>query len=151
MGGGASVPEEDWDDVPINKADLHHDAQVGHRLSTQALADQMSFTSDFGRLSPQSKLAADPFAVNEAERLQQQAASHWHRIMTHTREQRQLAAENGEPTPCPVCGQMTDDPQFCGFCGDIEEATQQQITYEYSTKVTNSIHRSENRNKRSSK
>eukprot|EP00605_Chrysophyceae_sp_TOSAG23-4_P002481 GSChrysophyteH1.ASY1.ANO1.2744.1 assembled CDS len=132
MGGGASrirdyEDDEDWDDVPVNKADLQTDGRVDMRHDKQALADQASFTTDYGRLSGQSKLAVDPYATQEADALQAQAAAHWHRIMQHTREQRLLAHENGEATPCPVCGQPTDDPNFCGFCGDIEEATRAQM------------------------
>ena len=38
-----------------------------------------------------------------------------------------LALEAGDEVPCPLCGQMTDDPKFCGFCGDIEEATKEYL------------------------
>ena len=137
MGGGASRgpnygpdEEEDWDDVPVNRADLQTDGRVDMRHNEQALADQASFTTDYGKVSKQSLLAADPHAVHEAQALEDQAAAHWHRIITHTREQRLRAHENGEETPCPLCGQMTDDIQFCGFCGDIEEATQLQMQEE---------------------
>ena len=131
MGGGAShggYEEEDWDNVPINKGDLHTDGKQDHRHSRQALADQMSFTSDFGRLSPQSKLADNPYTTEEeGDALKVQAASHWHKIMSHARESREAALESGDEVPCPLCGQMTDDPQFCGFCGDIVEATQEHM------------------------
>ena len=128
MGAGASAQaQEEWDDVPINKADLQTDGKVDQRISQQALADQMSFSNDFGRLSVQSKLAEDPYAVSEAEALRAQAAAHWHRIISHTRDQRAAAADAGEEVPCPLCGQMTEDPKFCGFCGDVEEATQELL------------------------
>jgi len=135
MGAGASAlgpgegegEGEEWDDIPISKADLQTDGKVDMRVSEQALADQMSFSSDFGRLSAQSKLAEDPYAVNEAEALRAQAAAHWHRIILHTRDQRAAAASAGDEVPCPLCGQMTEDPKFCGFCGDVEEAAQELL------------------------
>ena len=132
MGGGASAHAnvDEWDDVPVNKADLHPDGSVSQLLNHQALTDQMSFTTDFGRLSPESRRAENPHAQVEADVLRAQAAAHWHRIISHTRDQRLAAHQKGEETPCPLCGQMTDDPQFCGFCGDIEEATQEQLRIE---------------------
>jgi hypothetical protein len=120
MGGGASKREREYwdDDVPIVKADLHTDGKVASRLNAQDLRDQMSYSNDFGRI--QDKYM-DPAA------LRAQAAAHWHRVISHARDQRHKAMQNGEPTPCPLCGQMTDDPLFCGFCGDIDAATQQKI------------------------
>lgn len=122
MGGGASKRDGYWDDdVPIVKADLHTDGKVASRLNTQDMRDQMSYSNDFGRI--QSKYS-DPAA------LRAQAAAHWHRVISHARDARQKAMENGEPVPCPLCGQMTDDPLFCGFCGDIDEVTQKKIEEE---------------------
>ena len=116
----------DWDDVPVFKSDLQGDGVVEHRHSHQDLENQQTFTSDYGKLT----LEQQQYKGGGESALRAQAASHWHRIIEHTREERARAHENGEATPCPLCGQMIDDPQFCGFCGDIEEATQQKIAEE---------------------
>jgi E3 ubiquitin-protein ligase HUWE1 len=82
----------------------------------------MTISNDFGRIETDNKRTSTSKEVLEA-----QAAAHWHRVISHARDQRLAAQAAGEEVPCPLCGQMTDDPKFCGFCGDIEEATQAHL------------------------
>ena len=82
----------------------------------------MTISNDFGRSETDNKRTSTSREVLEA-----QAAAHWHRVISHARDQRLAAQAAGEEVPCPLCGQMTDDPKFCGFCGDIEEATQAHL------------------------
>ena len=121
MGGGASRhDEEDWDDVPIEKVPVQTDGSIRSRMNRTEVKDSLTISNDFGRLKTDNERSSQSQEVLEA-----QAAAHWHRVIMHAREAREAALAAGDEVPCPLCGQMTDDPQFCGFCGDIEEAVQQ--------------------------
>lgn len=123
MGGGASSHhDDDWDDVPIEKVPVQADGRVQSRLDRGEVKNSLTISNDFGRIDMDNKRNSTSKEVLEA-----QAAAHWHRVISHARDQRNAALEAGDEVPCPLCGQMTDDPQFCGFCGDIEEATQELI------------------------
>lgn len=119
MGSGVSRPdEEDWDDVPIEKVPVQADGSVQSRMNATKVKDSLTISNDFGRLK------TDKRSSQSQEVLEAQAAAHWHRVIAHAREAREAALAAGDEVPCPLCGQMTDDPKFCGFCGDIEEAVQ---------------------------
>lgn len=118
----SSHHDDDWDDVPIEKVPVQADGRVQSRLDRGEVKNSLTISNDFGRIDMDNKRNSTSKEVLEA-----QAAAHWHRVITHAREQRNSALEAGDEVPCPLCGQMTDDPQFCGFCGDIEEATQELI------------------------
>ena len=118
MGGGATKhADEDWDDVPIEKVPVQADGTVQSRINTTEVQNSLTLSNDFGRLKTDNERSNTSKEVLEA-----QAAAHWHRVIMHAREQRDRAIEAGEEVPCPLCGQMTEDPDFCGFCGDIQEA-----------------------------
>ena len=61
------------------------------------MKNSLTITNDFGRIDMDNRRSSTSREVLEA-----QAAAHWHRVITHAREQRLLALEAGDEVPCPL-------------------------------------------------
>lgn len=98
-------------------ADLQPDGVVEHRLDEAAIRHRGSASSDYGRISQANQVLASQSA------LEAQAAAHWHRIISHAKNQRvesisELMEEYDIQKPrCPECARGNPGGPICRICG----------------------------------
>lgn len=124
MGGGTSNPKpvppealrRDWGSVPVTFADLQTNGREEHRIDEYAARHRGSVTTDYGRISPTRQV----FTSNS--QLEAQAAAHWHRIISHAKDQRndlvsEMLGELMEKPKCPECARGNPSGPICRICG----------------------------------
>ena len=113
---GGGVRRRSWGNVPVTFADLQPDGAVEHRLDERALRHRGSASSDYGRISPEQQIYSSQAA------LEAQAAAHWHRIISHAKDQRvdaigEILGELAQKPRCPECARGNPNGPICRICG----------------------------------
>lgn len=133
MGGGASSSNKgvdgdaapkmssksrrgSWSSVPVTFADLQPDGAVEHRLDESAIRNRGSISNDYGRISSSHQVFASQAA------LEAQASAHWHRVISHAKDQRndaisEILGELAQKPRCPECARGNPGGPICRICG----------------------------------
>ena len=131
MGGGVSSSQQDkpkppeargfgrrgsWSNVPVTFADLQTNGKEEHRIDEHAVRHRGSITTDYGRISPTRQI------FKSTAQLEVQAAAHWHRIISHAKDQRndavsEMLGELMQKPKCPECARGNPRGPMCPICG----------------------------------